>query len=529
MSGIRSLFWRKLIHVESAAVERDRLWNGYLGWKLPSHVKAAMEPPAGDWPLLDDREKEGLDALAESCGGHPEYPSDGAPYMDLSQLVFDQQIDCKGKLFVQADFSDTLFESTVDFKRSAFVGRADFREATFLTTVDFGQTHFYEEADFRQATFLAAVDFSQTHFREEVHFSAVSFFAAVDFSQTHFHEEVHFSFADFMGNANLDRVKFKRMPNFESAFFGAVTTFSGSSFREGVTFRGSIFQITDFNRTEFSGPSEFRATSFGALTSFRGCTFVDGAIFSEARFHDETDFVDAEFKASTSFREAKFSDVPKLFNTTLHEDTDFSNITWRRAEDGYLATHDPADVEDSIRALERLELIMSRLEKPYDRHEFYRLKMRARRRMPAGWRLDRRFLQVLNGLFEITCDYGWGAGRAFLWWMAHWLISAGFLFCNAMFAPLRCNANSAYREEWVELGLASLATGFANAHSILLLAARDGYLVAQRELLVKMGGVCLINGESLCIVKMVGLYEAVLGPVLLFFVLLTLRNRFRLA
>ena len=246
-------------------------------------------------------------------------------------------------------------------------------------------------------------------------------------------------------------------------------------------------------------------------------------------FQDETDFVDAQFKASTSFREAKFSDVPKLFNTALHEDTDFSNIAWRGAEDGYLATRDPSDVEDSIRAWERLELIMSRLEKPYDRHEFYRLKMRARRRMPAGRHLDIRFLQVLNGLFEVTCDYGWGVVRALLWWMAHWLISAGLLFGNAIFGRLNCNANSAYRLEWVDLALASLATGFANAHSILLLATRDGYLVAQRELLVKTGGVCLINGDSLCIVKIVGLSEAVLGPVLLFFVLLALRNRFRLA
>ena len=507
MSGIRSLFWRELIYVKTDTVERERLWHGYLGWKLPCHVKAATVPPAGDWPPLDGSEKEALDALAESCGGHPEYPSDGATYMDLSRLVFDRQIDCKGMLFVQADFSGTSFESTVDFSGSAFKGKADFRGASFFAAVDFSQTLFHEEADFREARF----------------------FATVGFSQTRFHEEANFSFADFMGNADLDRVAFKRMPNFESAFFDAVTTFSGSSFREGVTFRGATFQIADFNRTQFSGPSEFRATSFGASTSFRGCAFADGATFSEARFQDETDFVDAQFKASTSFREAMFSDVPKLFNTALHEDTDFSNITWRRAEDGYLATHDPADVEDSIRAWERLELIMSRLEKPYDRHEFYRLKMRARRRMPAGRRLDRRFLQVLNGLFEITCDYGWGVGRAFLWWIAHWLTSAGFLFCNAMFGPLLCNANSAYREEWVELGLASLATGFANAHSILLLATRDGYLVTQRELLVKLGGVCLINGESLCIVKMVGLYEAVLGPVLLFFVLLTLRNRFRLA
>ena len=74
-------------------------------------------------------------------------------------------------------------------------------------------------------------------------------------------------------------------------------------------------------------------------------------------------------------------------------------------------------VDYAIRAWERLELIMSRIEKPLDRHRFFRLKMRTRRRE------DSLFLRVLNRVFEIIADYGWGVGRAFAWWIGHWTVA----------------------------------------------------------------------------------------------------------
>ncbi len=64
---------------------------------------------------------------------------------------------------------------------------------------------------------------------------------------------------------------------------------------------------------------------------------------------------------------------------------------------------------------------MSRLEKPLDRHRFFRLKMRARRRTESL------VLRGLNWLFEKTSDYGRGVGRAFGCWLGHWLIASFLL------------------------------------------------------------------------------------------------------
>ena len=73
---------------------------------------------------------------------------------------------------------------------------------------------------------------------------------------------------------------------------------------------------------------------------------------------------------TTDFRKAIFGGAPAFFNATLHEDTDFGGVDWKKAETSNIS------VDYAIRAWERLELIMSRLEKPLDRHLFFRLKMR---------------------------------------------------------------------------------------------------------------------------------------------------------
>ena len=162
---------------------------------------------------------------------------------------------------------------------------------------------------------------------------------------------------------------------------------------------------------------------------------------------------------------------------------------------------------DAIRAWERLELMMSQLEKPFDRHQFFRLKMRARRRS------DPVLLRIVNWLFDKTCDYGWGVGRAFACWLGHWLISAAILFVNAVPAS---NCVSLYK-----IALASAGVSFANAHAFLFLAGGGGYLEENLRLLKENDTWGLVTG--------VGVAESVLGPILLFLVLLTFRSRFRLA
>ena len=68
----------------------------------------------------------------------------------------------------------------------------------------------------------------------------------------------------------------------------------------------------------------------------------------------------------------------------------------------------------------------------------------------------------------------------------------------------------------------SLLVSFANSLAFLRLGSEGGYLVGRRDALEKAA--C----QAGWVFETVGTAQAVLGPVLLFLVLLTLRNRFRL-
>ena len=143
-----------------------------------------------------------------------------------------------------------------------------------------------------------------------------------------------------------------------------------------------------------------------------------------------------------------------------------------------------------------------------DTVQFFKLKMRARRRV------DGRLLRVTNWLFETLADYGWGLGRAFLWWLVHWTASGFVLFANTWTGDMNV-------DRW-KLCVAALGTAFGNAHAFLGLTAAGGYLERGRRMIED-------NDVSGVLTTAVGTTEAVFGPVFVFLLLLTLRNRFRLS
>ena len=286
---------------------------------------------------------------------------------------------------------------------------------------------------------------------------------------------------EFMGTASFANVVFEGMVNFNA-----------SRFKEMCWSRDlPRMVLADFREAKFMSMTSFVKVIFGKYDTAYRCPLPQR----------KADFTGAKFMARTDFSEAVFGGPPAFFNAELHEDTDFSRVDWKKAD------NDNVRVDYAIRAWERLELMMSKLEKPLDRHRFFRYKMRIRRRV------DGRLLRVINWLFEKTADYGWGVGRAFTWWFGHWVLFAVILFVNAW--PSISSANLG------KFVLASIGTGFANAHAFLFLAASGGYLEESRKLLA--------SNDAWGLVKVVGVAEAILGPIFLFLLLLTLQKRFRLA
>ncbi len=458
MANEHTAFWLDLLSLSAEADQRVRLWNGYLGWKLPPKTKGKrdpkggwpqliVDPPDGGWPELTQEEQEKIEDLAKRHGRDLELKSFD---MDFSGHRFSDETDLSGLILIRSNFS-----------KAKFVGRVKLSDKTwFYAQTRFDETIFEEDLSCWDALFEGPVSFSGARFK-----------GSVDFVRT-----------KFMGGASFTNVSFERNVMFNESRF------------EERYFSGGIMPLylAAFTNAKFMGSASFREVLFGN---------DDSAYTRRAWPERRADFTNAEFLAQTDFRDAVFGGVPAFFNATLHEDTDLGRANWEKADTENIP------VDYSIRAWERLELMMSKLEKPLDRHRFFRLKMRARRRKD-GW-----FLRTLNWLFEITTDYGWSVERAFLTWLFHWTGSACVLFVST--------GSAVFTSDWWKLALAALGTGFANAHAFLGLATDGGYLVKGRQLLE--------SNAAWWMLAAVGSIEAVLRPTFLFFLLLTLRNRFRLA
>ena len=326
MTDQRTAFWIDLLSLGEDADQRVRLWNGYLGKHLPRQVlepssstgwpKLIVEPPPGGWPSLTIEDSKEIKGLVEKHGGHPDFDQN---YMDFSGHRFMGKSDFSGLILVNCRFNSAYFNNDLVFDKS---------------------TRVYGESSFQSAKFFGQVDFN-----------SVCFSAPVRFNGAQFRQVAFFLGVEFAGGAS----------------------FSDAVFHGNVLFNDSRFEFTYFSSSIMPV----------VLASFDGAKFMTGASFRNARFGTENpskksgpvrcaDFTGAEFMQATNFYRAIFVGPPAFFETKLHEDTDFGQVEWREARP---PGHDKSY---AIRAWERLELMMNTLEKPYDRHRFFRFKMRAR-------------------------------------------------------------------------------------------------------------------------------------------------------
>ena len=458
MSRQNTNFWHALLEISTDLEERARLWNGYLGLNLPAwsldierpksgSPDPQIAPPTGGWPQLSSTDKATLDRIALRCGGHPHFSQ--PDFMNLSDIRFSKRVALDGLTLVSCSFRNAIFEKG-------------------LHAAD--GTRFFEECYFDAASFQSGVNFYKIQCHGPLYFSDVQF------------QYAGFLSVQFQGGASFARSVFKRGAKFDDSQFEE-RYWSG-----GIT----VLQLADFRGSAFTGHTSFRNVTFGK---------DERAYRVRSWPSRRADFSNARFEAPTVFRRASFAGPPAFFEAKLHEDTDFEDVQWHNFAERRV------DVDYAVRAWERLELMMNQLEKPLDRHLFFRLKMRAQRRRSGS------FLRLLSWAFDKTSDYGWDVRRACVSWAAHWVAAGAVLSINALGAG-GCGP------QW-QIILAALGVSFSNAHAFLFLTSDGGYLFA---------GLKLIQAnDAWGIVAVVGIVQAILGPAFLFLMLLTIRNRFRLA
>ena len=338
----------------------------------------------------------------------------------------------------------------------------------------------------------------------------------IDFSNVMFTKHTFFNGFVFGGEVRLDNTVFPGVVLFNDAKFAGNSVFDGATFGEAVfmsaEFAGSAsFQNAKFLKhvffahAQFLGKTEFTHATFTADVVFNSAKFVHGASFVNTVFAHKADFQSAEFRGPTHFHEARFGTrVPAFFDATLYEYTDWHGANWPSV---------PVDADkarEQIQHYQRLALVMNKLEKPDDRHLFFRLEMRARLRSD-GWSLA----SGGNWLYERTCDYGYGLSRISTLWYGH-LVLGAFLICAARAVePMRKGLSWQAVYEFVSDLPQAFLISFSNAH--VFFGLNRGFL---QDAIKDWACVPFFN--------LIGIGQTVIGTVLLFFLLLTIRNRFRM-
>lgn len=162
---------------------------------------------------------------------------------------------------------------------------------------------------------------------------------------------------------------------------------------------------------------------------------------------------------------------------------------------------------------------MNQLQKHEDEHRFFRLANRAKRVRDKEW-----LPNAVNWFYEFTCDYGHGIGRAVSIWLG-WIVFSGFFLWGTAFMddwdPE--NTKELSGEEALLNMLDAMLLSFSNCLSFLGLNRTYA-----KPLLERFKEEGAYSDMAIASLNVIGGIQSVVGVITLFFVLLTLRNRFKM-
>ncbi|MCG3267813.1 pentapeptide repeat-containing protein [Yoonia sp. I 8.24] len=390
--------------------------------------------------------------------------------IDLTRVTFGCRIVLRRAIFTQEVFlSKSVFKYECNFSRTQFAESLNATELVMVSPADFSGVLFCQDADFSRAQFKQRVEFKRSNFERTADFNNAIFAGVANFYRANFSREANFIDATFEGNADFNDIEVLPKLDEPRATFGFQTDFSGAYFGKQVGFRWRNF------------------SSHG-----------DGSA--------KLSFAYAVFDGSVSFENASFSKLmPDLTNCLLPQSTNISveaenwpilRPNWLTRLEIWLRLRKKIDYSKQcpkeIKASSaRLRHAMAKQMLPEEEHFFFRREMWAAAR--SGKILPR--IPILS--FEFLSDYGYSISRPLGWLLCLWLIGI-----------------------FVYAGRTTMGWWDAAAYSFAAMFKIFGF---QRLYF----GEHYINALPVWI-RVFGATQTVLGFILLFFLGLGLRTRFRL-
>ena len=452
-------------------------------------------------------------------------------------------------------FNSVTFTGDASFEGATFTGKADFNRAMFAGNASFGIATFTGNADFVSATLTGDADFVSATFTGEAYFGSATFTGGASFGVANFMRTAYFRSATFTGNAYFNEAIITGNAFFDSATFTGDANFvsvtiTGDAHFGSATFAGNAY----FMNATFTGYADFSSAIFTCDASFGSATFTDDAFFDSATFTGDLKFVQVNFNSNANLGDAKFysgsnfaashcerafdlsgtkffNQVPIFIQAHFTESPRLDHI--QLPIPGYYSGRLPSpdgvkrgwksDKDDiaAYTALRRLSL--SAQDHSTERLAF-KGEMRAKRSL-SGFS----FYRVFSYIYDALTDFGASIVRPLVVWLGLFVVVAFLYFQSAV--PYQEVADFE-RPEICQTSSSSVSASLLSAHNALPFVTTGQRRFIDRAYICLYGNDKIItSAKALALPTNLGLWGAlhtVISTVLVFFILLGLRNRFRI-
>lgn len=313
--------------------------------------------------------------------------------------------------------------------------------------------------------------------------------------------------ADFSG------YKFKNKADFSEFIFPSEVNFSNVIFNGIVEFRKTkFFQKTSFIQASFSNMAVFRESIFSGDVYFSDAKFSDLTIFSGVKFETYAFFIASQFESSFLLDRAKFSTVPDFTDAVFRDAPRLDHIHIDVLEKrNFIFQRGGKDMAAYWRVLKRLAM------RAHD-HEreliFFKEEVIARRFVEDKWYHGAFWFGIF---YQALSDFG----RAIVRPMIAWLFSVGIFFGVYR---LLANATPPCQSPWSSALILSLHQGLVS-----LPGPDDKIRQIYGCLYGTVGGTDTPHIPDIPdMVAFLGTVQSVFSAILIFLLLLALRNRFRI-
>lgn len=330
---------------------------------------------------------------------------------------------------------------------------------------------------------------------------------------------------------NIDSLSIDRIFNISGYIFPNCFCISKCTFGNDVILDDAIFlKDLHINESKFSKTTSFKAVKIGGKmtikksefeidASFEGIrcisdthiemnTFNGGSNFEKSRFFGEITFRNTEFRGLTNFNNTEFKmHVPDFRGSKLHEATLFHAAEWPEPPRARSGERNKA--YEQIDRYSRLKQEMDRLKKSEDKLFFHRKELRSRQGLFAktsskvpGKGFTYYFV---NRTYELLGNYGDSIFRPAAIFSAIWTLSSVIYFFGYIFP----------KDDKVGL----LSRAFASVR--LSFAGMLPYLPVKPKSIDPR----IVDAQSAWVPILLN-FQSISGAILIFLMILALRNRF---